>query len=211
MQAAGVERALGHVEAGAGGDVEVVTSLLAGGRFHQHAAIRCVEGYLFGRGLQAFKVQGDILAGAAAQGHCAVAGEQGIHRLACLFVLLAVAEVAADGTALDVASLDRQLHAAAHLGAGSVLGVAGRLDLQPTAALQLYVASLGLAAANAGAFEQQVAATAQLYLALGVDLRHLGLALCALVLAVVEVAPAIDAGAARAVADLGPGIAVELA
>lgn len=77
--------------------------------------------------------------------------------------------------------------------------------------MQLYVASLGLTAANAGAFEQQVAATAQLYLALGVDLRHLGLALCALVLAMVEVAPAIDAGAARAVADLGPGIAVELA
>ncbi|MNV93674.1 hypothetical protein D3C71_1883900 [compost metagenome] len=72
------------------------------------------------------------------------------------------------------------------------------------------VAGLGLTAANAGAFEQQVAATAQLYLALGVDLRHLGLALCALVLAVVEVAPAIDAGAARAVADFGPGIAVEL-
>lgn len=62
--------------------------------------------------------------------------------------------------------------------------------------MQLYVASLGLTAANAGAFEQQVAATAQLYLALGVDLRHLGLALCALVLAMVEVAPAIDAGAA---------------
>ncbi|MCY1310258.1 hypothetical protein D9M70_604320 [compost metagenome] len=30
MQAASVERALGHVEAGPGGDVEVVTTLLAG-------------------------------------------------------------------------------------------------------------------------------------------------------------------------------------
>lgn len=84
---------------------------------------------MFGRSLQALKVQGDILAGAAAQGHCAVACEQGIHRLACRFVLLAVAEVAADGAALGVASLDRQLHAPAQLGAGSVLGIAGCLDL----------------------------------------------------------------------------------
>lgn len=74
-----------------------------------------------------------------------------------------------------------------------------------------YVAGLGLAVANAGAFEQQVACAGQLNFALGVDLCHLCLALRAQLLAMVQIAPAIDTGAARAVADFGPGIAIELA
>ncbi|MNE40727.1 hypothetical protein D3C80_1347650 [compost metagenome] len=119
-------------------------------------------------------------------------------------------EVTADSATLGRASLDCQFQAATQAAALGLLGIAGRSDLQTATTFQQGIADLGFTAADTRAFQYKVCLTAQMHSALGIDLRDLRLGLRAVLLVVIQVATGVDAGAAGAVADLGPGIAVKL-